>query len=104
MKRVKMMLLSLLVLGVVAGSLAFKAKFNSDYCISPVRIVSGAFTCAAAGGGNVTCPNPFLDIQTITRETFNAWCTAPIDGDGNCTPAPNCNATVYSLDDDGGGQ
>ncbi len=75
MKKIKIMLLSLLVLGVVGGAMAFKAKFYSVLCTTPVRIVNGVHVCTAIGGGALTCPNVIGGVTTQSAQQFNAWCT-----------------------------
>lgn len=46
MKRIKIMLLSIALLAVVGGALAFKAKFNTSYCYTTSTFVEGeGFTC-----------------------------------------------------------
>ena len=81
MRKIKIMLFSLLVLGVVGGALAFKAKFNKVYCVSIVP--AGQFNCIAGGGLNVTCPN----LRALTTfDGNNLLCyTVPPAGQG-CHP------------------
>ncbi len=101
MKRVKMMLLSLLVLGVVGGAMAFKAKFNATYCTTPVRILltNGLHVCAAVGGGPLNCPNKIIFVETVAKTDFNVWCyTTRNLGDLDCSPAPPCVFQPVGLD------
>ncbi len=103
MKRVKLMLLSLLVLGVVGGAMAFKARFSASYCTTPVRIITtnGQHVCTAVGGAALTCPNPIAAVTTAGATQFNSWCYTTTNNDADCNPAPNCRVTRQGLDDNG---
>lgn len=96
MKRVKLMLLSLLVLGVVGGAMAFKVKFSADYCTTPIRIAAGVHVCTDAGGAALKCPNLIENVTHGVAQQFNVWCTttAPIAG---CNANLNCITTPVSL-------
>ena len=50
MKKIKIMLLSLALFAVVGGALAFKAKFQSDWCIVP--LYGNGFTCTTLFQGD----------------------------------------------------
>jgi hypothetical protein len=69
MKRVKIMLLSLSLLAVVGGALAFKAKFLSPICYTDVYNIAL---------GKTTCPTPkgvksdILKNTTFHTTTVNA--------------------------------
>ncbi len=99
MKRVKMMLLSLLVLSVVGGAMAFKAKFDHTYCTSAVRIIltNGKRVCTNAAGLPLTCQSMQTQVEAIAPTEFNAWCYTTLNGDTDCDPAPNCRVTVSGL-------
>lgn len=104
MKRVKIMLLSLLVLATVGGVLAFKAKFESDYCSAPaVQQAGGAWVCPAG------CPNYTTNSQIIASTTNNRFCTTVSNGVATrpCKNAndvvTNCVTPVLGLEDNGGG-
>lgn len=98
MKKVKIMLLSLLVLGVVGGVMAFKAKFNADLCTTPVRILpNGAYVCTNVVGLPLTCPNLILNVTTQFPTEINAWCTTLADVSGDCIPVRNCVNQVVGL-------
>lgn len=71
MKKVKIMLLSLLVWAVVGGTLAFKVKFGNSYCTTP----ADANTCRFNAR---TCPN-FVTNSTISEGT-EACTTTPRPG------------------------
>jgi hypothetical protein len=46
MKKVKIMLLSLALFAVVGGTVAFKVKFTSKYCVTwPIKNAQGQPTC-----------------------------------------------------------
>ncbi len=87
MKRVKLMLLSLLVLGIVGGALALKVKFDTDFCTTPVRIVDKLFVCTVANGAALKCPNLVAGVTTKAPSGANAWCTTT-------KPATGCNANL----------
>lgn len=81
MKRVKIMLMSFALLAVVAGALAFKAKFVSDYCTTTaVQNAQGQFTCPA---GNLCTTTPMLSRQEATIGG-TLFCTTPVPAGGNC--------------------
>ena len=87
MKRIKFMLLSLTLLAVVGGALAFKAKFITPICT----------TTTVGAGANPTCPSPRLyqvgGVASIyTTQRFNNSCTK--DG----LPLPCLNST-FSIPD-----
>ena len=101
MRKIKIMLFSLLVLGVVGGALAFKAKFNVSYCTSAIPF--GQINCTAPGGVNVTCPN--MVASTTIDGTTNLCYTVPTPGQG-CKPLAGtlrCITTPRLLIQDGGG-
>ena len=50
MKKVKIMLLSLALFAVVGAALAFKAKFQNDWCIAP--LYGQGFTCTTLFNGD----------------------------------------------------
>jgi hypothetical protein len=67
MKKVKLMLLSLSVLAVVAGALAFTAKGNLKFCTAAIE-GSSPFC-------NKACPTYVTTLTTVAPNTF--ICTAP---------------------------
>jgi hypothetical protein len=87
MKKVKLMLLSLSVLAVVGGALAFTAK-NSPK------------VCTVVADQNANCPELFCpDLASIKATTDNIWlCTTPsVNSDckvpGTTNPLP-CNSHI----------
>lgn len=75
MRKIKIMLMSLLVLAVVGGALAFKAKFQKIYCTAPVP--------ASGSCLNVKCPNV---VESTTEGGTQNFCyTVPPAGLG-CNP------------------
>lgn len=84
MKRIKVMLMSMLLLAVVGGALAFKAKFDKSFCT----------TTPAAGN---TCPNLCLPTPLANTTTTIvggvALCTTLVPGGGDCArvACPNWN-------------
>lgn len=73
MKKVRIMLMSLLLLAVVGGALAFKVKFDVEYC-----------TAAATNG---TCPSGKLCPNYAIDKTIS-------DGGTLCTVAPRAGAAA----------
>ena len=85
MKKVKIMLSSLALLTVVGAALAFKAKFDTDFCVTDISL-SGHSDCKIAG---LKCP------VTQALSTFDATGTAIY-----CTtfePAAGCNSNTPCL-------
>ena len=81
MKKVKIMLMSIAVLAVVGGALAFKAKaFNQFYCYENLN----HFVPANAVGGVGACP---LVIQSSKDEEPSRFIFATINPDPNGNPA-----------------
>jgi hypothetical protein len=103
MKRVKIMLMSLLVLAVVGGALAFKAKFEEDYCttLAVQTVAGGAFTCNSTNGNRLTCPNYEDLVTTTTQGNLNIVCTTTTNGNiqNPCSPVNNCRITTYKITD-----
>lgn len=87
MKKVKLMLLSLSILAVVGGALAFAAKTGIQFCIAPTILDSN---------GNITCPSfcPNLGKLKSGPVTSNV-CTTITSGDPEnpCPPQTICIAT-----------
>lgn len=87
MKKVKIMLLSLLVLAVVGGALAFNAnaKFERSYCTTPPwQDASGQLFCTTNPG---SCP--LLIEKTTTSGIGQLLCTTTPVG-GSCVGVANC--------------
>lgn len=100
MKRVKMILLSLLVLSAVGGIMPFKAKFRDSLCTTPVRILvtNGQHVCTATAGVPLSCPyGPKGGITIMEAQQFNAWCTTT-PSMGICNQS--CVNQVVALTDD----
>lgn len=91
-----MMLVSLLILSLVGGALAFKAKFVADYCTTPVRIVDKIYVCTAPNGTVLKCPNLVTAVTAIAASGENAWCTTtkPVAG---CKDNLDCVNKVVGL-------
>ena len=96
MKRVKLMLLSLTLVAVVGGALAFKAKSGQRFCTTFAQQFSpgGAYTCVdpnPAPGviATLTCPT-LLQGSTTGGSTGNYVCTTTEPAIGGCGAAPIC--------------
>jgi hypothetical protein len=73
MKRIKIMLLSLTLLAVVGGALAFKAKFSNPICYTDVYNIAL---------GKTSCPTPKgVKNDPLKNKTFH---TTTVNG-GSCS-------------------
>lgn len=86
MKRVKVMLTAMIVLGTVGGVLAFKAKRAEQFCTRST--VNGV--CPA----NAKCPNG-LTLSKITQSAPGAiLCYTTTDNASNCNSNTACSAVT----------
>ena len=84
MKRAKILLAAIAVLGVVGGALAFKAKgFSNIYCDTQCAVAIDAFTTVDQGQGSATtvCNAQgtnlrYLDAANKCKATTIAYTTA----------------------------
>lgn len=62
------MLMSIVLLAVVGGALAFKAstKFGVNFCTTAPRTVLGVEVCTDAFGAALSCPTTTFDATTTT--------------------------------------
>ncbi|MCS3801112.1 hypothetical protein [Niastella sp. OAS944] len=88
MKRAKVILTSLVVLAVVGGALAFKAK-NPLYCLYNTNVPGGAVTC------------PKVETIESTQPGVNVkWATIrPIINCPTAVPTSNCTFTFNIFKD-----
>ena len=99
MKKVKFMLLSLALIAVVGGALAFKAKFSTTFCTTFARQNAGNYFCTAANGAALACPTTYtgtVDIQAASGAT--TICTADVGSDQKC--GVNCINVLTSITTD----
>ncbi|NII25835.1 hypothetical protein HB364_12120 [Pseudoflavitalea sp. X16] len=89
MKKIKFMLLSLSLVGVVGGALAFKAKFLDTYCVAALP---AAGTCGQVGK---LCTNK-IEFQTTTN-AGDFVCTTTPNAMGNCPATLRCTNTSTKL-------
>ena len=88
MKKVKVMLTAIILLGTVSGVLAIKARTTNDYCTAaPVGICSSR-TCAGGARGSI---NATLGTTKCYRTTSDA---TKCDDD-----LPNCTVEGKILED-----
>jgi hypothetical protein len=84
MKKIKFMLLSLALVAVVGGALAFKARYHVPICTTFAQRANAAspWTCQIAGQDILTCPDP---IATTVDEpgTDRPVCTT-LQVNGTC--------------------
>lgn len=102
MKKVKILLMSLLVFAVVGGALAFKvkSKFVLSYCTTLARINGGAFFCTDDIGGPLACTIPAFNRKPSDGGT--PICTAVMPLDLNCGTNRICiNQVTFTIADGG---
>jgi hypothetical protein len=96
MKKLRIMLLSLALFAIVGGALAFKAKFDTDYCTTnTIPDGSGGFTCPAS-------PDVCLILEnstTLVGDEPATFCTTVAPA-GGCANVVDCktSTTLYSDD------
>src|SRR5438034_11778642 len=101
MKKIKFMLLSLALLAVVGGALAFKAKYSVSFCTTKAVQINGISTCIDALGVTLKCPNK---VVMSTTQLNGQFCTTPtflVGGVATCTAADGtnhiCARTSYNV-------
>lgn len=101
MKKVKIMLMSLLVLAIAGGALAFKAKFLNEYCWAATVDVDGIPSCPTNGMNARICQILIFDVETTTASGINFSCTTtPLivgSGQDRCPNTLNCLTTPRRL-------
>ena len=70
MKRIKIMMLSLALFAVVGGALAFKTKFNQNFCYTIVDAGTSATACHA-----LACPDARTGQKDNTTGASKIYCT-----------------------------
>jgi hypothetical protein len=98
MKKVKIMFMSIAVLAVVGGALAFKAKFNQPICtmdpgIDPTT-VTNTLACPVVPA-TLTIPNPEAPVLTTNPALTLTYIVA---GKTYCTPTA-CTSTTWTTID-----
>jgi hypothetical protein len=107
MKKIKFMLMSLALLAVVGGALAFKAKYTSTFCTTLATIVNNQSTCTYIDGAiakTLRCPNQVANKTTDATDLDAAfYCTTPrvlVNNVLTCTLADGtgitCQTTSYA--------
>jgi hypothetical protein len=113
MKKIKLMLMSLALLAVVGGALAFKARFQNTWCITSAKLsANGLYTCPAA----LNCGTSYAINAATTIDQplpgFTTFCSTQTNGLNPaqfdiCTDAvgvtKKCVNTVTLKTDAGGG-
>jgi hypothetical protein len=89
MKKIKMMLLSLALIAVVGGTLAFKARFLKNYCVT---VTSQA--CDVQTG--LKCPNLFSRSKPDPLG-IAAFCTTTVPSGGCVSTTPCTTDASISL-------
>ena len=99
MKKLKMMLLSLALLAIVAGALAFKAIFYDDICVTKAKQnAHGAWTCIDPTdplSHNLFCPDLVHSSITVGEAFATTYCTTP-SFNGGCLNI-RCETPTKSL-------
>ena len=79
MKKIKLMLLSLSILAVVGGALAFTLKDSDEYCTAPTILVNGvttySTTCSVVGKIKIGLGTD--NIATTTKPTNGCASNTP---------------------------
>ncbi len=91
MKKIKIMLLSLALFAIVGGALAFKAKFDVDYCTT---VTNSSFICTNGSGGVRKCPNPMFDKVPSAQSGFPFYCYTITNNPNLCNSNTNCQTTI----------
>jgi len=88
MKKVKIMLLSLLVLAVAGGAMAFNAKFSNSFC-----------TIATVNGVCPTNPSscPIVKKVKLTTAIGTPVCYTSDLGAGNCAGITSCTFLTTTI-------
>jgi len=90
MKRIKLMLLSLSLFAVVGGALAFKARFNTDFCTTA--------TIPGVSPASQFCPNHAVSkVDPQHQAIFVA--TTTYDNNECQTPNLKCAASTQLIAD-----
>ena len=90
MKRVKVMLISIVLFAVVGGALAFKAssRFGINLCTTSPRTFNGIQVCTDIAGNALICADDTID-RTITFNGTSRICWSSTTGTtcrGNICP------------------
>jgi len=103
MKKIKSMLLSLALLAVVGGTLAYKAKYIGFFCTTVARFAVTQYTCKDVAGNPLKCPHKDELVESRTPvNNYHCTTTPFINGAGlyTCTITtqnPNCLPTVVEV-------
>jgi len=96
MKKVKIMLLSLLVLAVAGGAMAFNAKFNQSFCTTATIDI---------GGGVAGCPEavdisscPIITGKKLVTTPGTKVCYTNLNNQGNCNNVTTCTVLTTIVD------
>ena len=106
MKRIKLMLLSLALVAVVGGALAFKARYTVSYCTTvAVQNAAGVSTCIdPANNLALTCTTTIhgkLAFANGTRTVCTTDAIFSVAQDTYTCPANRaCNPTTYRIPND----
>ena len=86
MKKIKFMLLSLALLAVVGGALAFKAKYIETFCTTNARALPVGYTCKDAQNIPLKCPTKIINRTTkLPVNNFHCTTTPFLNAQGELT-------------------
>lgn len=91
MKKIKMMLLSLALFAVVGGALAFKARFQTDFCTAPTE---QGVACT-----QIACANHAIS-KIDPKNQADFVCTTTYDQNGCASENLLCTTTTLRLTPD----
>jgi hypothetical protein len=104
MKKIQFMLMSLALLAVVGGALAFKAKYTSSFCFTTATQVSGQSSCTYIENQiakTLRCPNKAINSATDGTDLDAAfYCTTPqvlVGGKLTCILADGTGITCQTM-------
>ncbi|THU39503.1 hypothetical protein FAM09_13445 [Niastella caeni] len=93
MKKIKSMLFSLTLIGIISGSLASKAKFREEYCTTTTLNGTCSYNGPTGAPRPITCTDVMLENSTTTDnpdKPFYCYTTA------NGSPCQNRTCTFSS--------
>ena len=92
MKKVKFMMLSLALIAIIGGALAFKAKGTKNYCTALPDVNN---ICTDGSNGQIPCPSPIVST-TVGTDAVAFYCyTLGVNCDAN-TLCRTTSTTFYN--------
>jgi hypothetical protein len=102
MKKIKFMLLSLALVAVVGGALAFKARYHTTFCTTFATRVDAdhPWTCQIEGQAVLTCPTiTTTTVAAPVNDQIQPVCTTILKNGtcGNSGSPLDCQTTTKTL-------